>query len=202
MSADAEIEAVEDRYARILDEIDNRGGEVSEEEWAEKRRLVEEQRDAEIESLRSMHEEAPTEEFIEEMADNFDFEHSWDLAAMDDGEDYGGYPLGKAFMLSAWMQEWSAYKSLNPDSPGARIGAMYYDKKKHKIKGKKERAAERQEGRVAAMHKAEGGRFPVELPKGSKVRKGVTDEGAHDIDEDTDAEWREALRLLKERGII
>jgi len=146
---------------------------------------------SELNGLR--HSEDPTDEFEKEMVANYDFADAWELAAMDDGESYSGMPLGKAFMISDYMSEWAAYKNLDPGSDGARVGEIYYDKKKHKIKGK---------GKVVAMLKAEGGRIPVELPAGSKVREGVTDEGAHDIDEDTDQEWRDALEELNFQGAI
>jgi hypothetical protein len=266
-----------------------------EEDYEQAIQWADDRRDEGLKEIRRQSDDPP-EGWLENEMGDLHFESAWELAALDDGREYDGMPLGKAFMLSSWMEYWDAYKDLDPDSTHSRVGDVHWDKKKHKIEDKKKKAAEdkylrgeaqRQEDRKTAWVKEtldpvrvrvrntrskllttageeaqklratypdygkltpaqakkhrraneivqeanakahdmwamyeqwaakatadagfgpEGalpkaltkaqGRFPVELPAGSKVREGVTDEGAHDIDEDTDQLWREAVRAL------
>ena len=295
-------------YDRWAEDESDRVEDAHTEEWGEaetgeEREEADARRDA---GMKEITDQAnyPPDDFVEERREEQGFD-AWELASLDDGQGYGadGWTLGKAFMLSDYMDEWHAYKDLDPESMHSSVGDVYWDKKKHKIAGKKKKAAAAREaearkvpdewkaenldtmrtrlrdevltplndavnnkveplradnatpemrrhannlvrvynhearevwarynawGRqkiIAAgyeptgefnteeartgstslpppsqenrMVKAKERRIPVELPAGSRVREGVTDEGVWDIDEDTDAEWREEIRRLK-----
>ena len=71
-------------------------------------------------------------------AENGGFEHSWDFAGLDDGEQYdwktdsksGKGHLGKAFLLSNYVHEWDGRKSLQEGDLGYAIGQRYYQRGK------------------------------------------------------------------------
>jgi GNAT superfamily N-acetyltransferase len=68
--------------------------------------------------------------------ENGGLEHAWDFAALDDGKEHawstkskqGSGHLGKAFLLSDYVDDWDGAKSLEEGSPGYAIGQRYYER--------------------------------------------------------------------------
>ncbi|KKM03675.1 hypothetical protein LCGC14_1772060, partial [marine sediment metagenome] len=135
-------------YDKWAGEAQDRVEDAHTEEWNgadtdEERQWADDRREEGLTEIRD-YTNAPPDAFVEERQQE-QYEQgydAWDLASLDDGEKYGEYPLGKAFMLSDYMDEWKAYKDLTPDSTHSRVGDVYWDKKKHKIAGKKKKVVE------------------------------------------------------------
>jgi hypothetical protein len=122
-------------------------------------------------------------------------EHSWDLAALDDGQLYevtvadgrppAKFPLGKAFMLSRWWISWAATKDLRDGSAGRAVGDSYLHS-----------ADRRPTRRSVAAAAAPRGPFilPAEL-----AGTGGDDFQHWRTDEATDAAWRRRLGRISGR---